>query len=202
MKDFRILLAALCLGLLALTACDSTQKREEAINRGDGPVLAGARQCHLVQGQWQGDDRGCKVTPAACPSVGGTWAKGIGCIAVTAEHDRCDTSGGLAAVDGQCVIEEISAANLDDAWTCHAAQGQWLAETRRCWVTAHLCEQSRGAWQPDIGCEITLVAADQCSGMSGLSMIHDRCIMVDLSREELEQMGAENIERARSKLNQ
>ena len=55
-KDSRILLlAALCLNLIALTGCDRTQKREEAINRGEGPALIGARQCRLVHGKWLGD---------------------------------------------------------------------------------------------------------------------------------------------------
>lgn len=198
MKNFRILLAALCLSLVALSACDNTQKREEAINRGEGPVQTSAHQCQLVHGKWLGDARGCKITQKACAAVGGTWAKKIGCIAATAEPDGCSNASGVAVVDGQCAIAELSATDLDYAWTCHAAQGQWLADTRRCGMTAHLCEQSTDAvWQPGIGCKMPSTA-DQCVGMSGLHVINDQCIMVDLSREDLE--GSEDVARARSKL--
>ncbi len=201
MKYSQILLAALCLGQLALTACDRTQKHEEAINRGEGPALTGARQCQLVQGKWLGDADGCKITQGSCSAVGGTWAKNIGCVMTTAEPDGCNMSSGLTMVDSQCVIAELSAADLDDAWTCHVAQGQWLADTRRCGMTAHLCAQANATWQPDIGCEMPSMTTDQCTGMSGLHVIDGRCIMVDLSRGDLEQAGVEDIERAHSKLN-
>lgn len=202
MKYFQVLVAALCLGVIGLTACDRTQKREEAINRGEGPALAGVRQCQLLQGKWLGDVRGCKITKKSCPAVGGTWGKGIGCIVATREPDGCTNSSGLTVVDGQCVLAELSASDLDDAWSCHVAQGQWFADTRRCGMTAHLCAQSTGTWKPDIGCEKPSVTADQCNYMSGVHVIDNQCIMVDLSRDDLEQVGAEDIEQAHSRLNQ
>ena len=209
MKGFRILLAALCLGLVAATlvGCDrgnDAQKREAAINRGEGPAQTGARQCRLVHGKWLGDSQGCKLTQTSCPMVSGTWKGALGCTVATAEPDGCNDANGLAAVDDQCVIAKLSATDLDGAWTCHAVHGEWLADTRRCGMTEPLCKQSGGEWQPGTGCEMPSVAADEdhCTGMSGLHVIKDRCVMVDLSREDLEQMGSEDIEIARSKLNQ
>ena len=208
MKRYRILFAALCLGLVTvvLAGCDRSadaQKREEAINRGEAPAQTGAPQCKLVHGKWLGDSEGCKITQTSCPVAGGTWKEDVGCTAVTTEPDGCNRSGGLAAVDGQCVIATLSATDLDDAWTCHAAQGQWLADTRRCGITEHLCAQSSGEWQPGSGCELRSVAADEehCTGMSGLHVVNGQCTLVDLSRDDLEQMGSEDVERARSKLN-
>ena len=109
MKRYRILLAALCLGLIALllAGCDRSadaQKREEAINRGEAPAHTGAHQCQFMRGKWLGDAEGCKITQTSCPVAGGTWKEDVGCTVVTAEPDGCNSSSGLAAVDGQCVI--------------------------------------------------------------------------------------------------
>lgn len=200
MRDFRMVLAALCLALVVSAGCDRTQKREEAINRGEGQVQTGALQCRQLKGKWLGDPRGCRITPSTCTAIGGSWDKHTGCTTATSAHDGCSNTSGVAAANGQCVIAELSAIDLDAAWTCQAAQGQWLADTGHCRMTAHLCAQSADTvWRPGIGCEMPSTA-DQCIGLDGLHVIDGRCILTDLSREDLE--GNEELERARSKLNQ
>ncbi len=205
MHASRILRSALCVGLIALAGCDragDAQKREEAINSGTASAPTGERQCQLLRGKWLGDTGGCKIKQQSCAAIGGNWDKDAGCIVATAEPDGCAASSGLAAVDGHCVVAQLSATALDTAWTCHVAQGKWLADTQRCGMTAHLCAQASGTWQADTVCELPVAAdAAQCSGVSGMRVLNGRCVMLDLSRQDLEQMGSEDIERARSRLN-
>ncbi len=205
MKNIQMLLAALCLAVVALSACDragDAQKREEAINRGDASAQPTARLCQRVHGKWLDDSQRCTMTQASCAAFGATWNDDAGCLVRGAERDACSSADGTAAVDGKCVIGELSASDLDGAWVCHMSKGEWLGDTRRCGVTAPLCAQAAGEWNPDAGCIVPSLAAnaDQCGSASGLHVVKGHCVLRDLSNAEVDQMGNEDLQRARSAL--
>jgi hypothetical protein len=67
---------------------------------------------------------------------------------------------------------------------CASSGGVYDAATQHCTVTAAMCA-NLGEWRDGIGCVMTSMDATACTGMSGLKMVGDACVITHATREFL-----------------
>lgn len=86
---------------------------------------------------------------------------------------------------GEAVPGAPAAAPADDFVTgCTSSGGVYDATTEHCTVTAAMCANV-GEWREGVGCVMPSLDATTCTGMDGLRMVGDACVITYATREYL-----------------
>lgn len=65
---------------------------------------------------------------------------------------------------------------------CTSSGGVWNATAQQCAVTQAMCSNV-GEWRDGIGCVLPSVDANGCSGVGGLGMVGDACVITYATRK-------------------